>query len=364
MLLLLALPVAADARKQVTNSDPQLRLQGYEQQQEMKKNSPYKELKWQFLGPVNVSGRCTDVAVVAPKGKNYTIYAATASGGLWRTVNEATTWEPIFENAPSVAIGDVALAASDPDTIWIGTGEANIFRSSQAGCGVYKSNDGGKSWQHMGLTDTYTIPRIVIHPRDADTVYVAASGHEWTRNSERGVYKTIDGGKTWQKVLFIDSETGAIDLAMDPADSETLYAAVWQRTRLKWNDPRNGAAKRQKRHLPQPRRRQELAADRPGPAPGQVPRPHRHRRLPGRPECALRPGGQLRDLPPAHGRGTAQPVWRSFLRLHQGRHGLPFRRPRRLLEPGQRPDPGNETVHGTPLQHLRLGLRPDPRRSQ
>ncbi len=118
----------------------------------------------------------------------------------------------------------------------------------------------------MGLTDTYTIPRIVIHPKDPDIVYVAASGHEWTQNSERGVYKTGDGGKTWQKILFIDNETGAIDLAMDPADSETLYAAVWQRTRQKWNDPRNGPAKRQERHLPQQRRRQELAADQPGPA--------------------------------------------------------------------------------------------------
>jgi len=239
-LLLLALPLAANVQNQITNSDPELRLKGYQQQQEMKNNSPYKDLKWQFLGPVNVSGRCTDVAVVAPKGKNYTIYAATASAGLWRTVNEGTTWEPIFDNSPSVAIGDVALAPSDANIIWIGTGEANIFRSSQAGCGVYKSIDGGKTWLHMGLTDTYTIPRIIIHPTDAETVYVAASGHEWTQNSERGVYKTSDGGKTWQKILFIDNETGAIDLAMDPVDSETLYAAVWQRTRQKWNDPRNG----------------------------------------------------------------------------------------------------------------------------
>ena len=239
--LLLMLPFIANAEKQqkITNSDPELRWQGYEQQLEMKKNSPYKDLKWQFLGPLNVSGRCTDVAVVAPKGKNYTIYAATASAGLWRTVNEGTTWEPIFENGPSVAIGDVALAPGDPNTIWIGTGEANIFRSSQAGCGVYKSTDAGKSWQHMGLTDTYTIPRIIIHPKNPDTVYVAASGHEWTHNSERGVYKTVDGGKTWQRILFIDDETGAIDLAMDPGDSEILYAAAWQRTRLKWNDPRN-----------------------------------------------------------------------------------------------------------------------------
>ena len=242
-LLLLALPFAANAQKQkrILNSDPELRLKGYAQQLEMKKSSPYKDLKWQFLGPVNVSGRCTDVAVVAPKGKNYTIYAATASAGLWRTVNEGTTWEPVFENGPSTAIGDVALAPSDPGIIWIGTGEANIFRSSQAGCGVYKSVDAGKTWQHMGLTGTYTVARVVIHPKFPDTVYVAASGHEWTQNSERGVYKTVDGGKTWQKVLFIDNETGAIDLAMDPADSETLYAAMWQRTRQKWNDPRNGA---------------------------------------------------------------------------------------------------------------------------
>ncbi len=243
LLLTLTLPLAAgDAgQKAVTNSDPELRLKGYEQMQGMKKNGPFKDMKWQFLGPVNVSGRCTDVAVVAPKGKNYTIYAATASAGLWRTVNEGTTWEPVFENAASVAIGDVALAPGNPDIIWIGTGEANIFRSSQAGCGVYKSIDGGSTWQHMGLTDTYTIPRIVIHPNDPNTVYLAASGHEWTQNSERGVYKTIDGGKTWQKVLFIDNETGAIDLAMDPADSETLYASTWQRTRRKWNDPRNNA---------------------------------------------------------------------------------------------------------------------------
>jgi photosystem II stability/assembly factor-like uncharacterized protein len=240
--VLLALPFfgwTAAPGQPVTNSDPELRLKGYERQMEMKKTSPYKDLKWQFIGPVNVSGRCTDVAVVAPKGKNYTMFAATASGGLWKTDNEGTTWQPLFENGPSVAIGDVAIAAGDADTIWIGTGEANIFRSSQAGCGIYKTTDGGKTWQHMGLTDTYTIPRIVIHPKNPDIVYVAASGHEWTANAERGVYKTTDGGKSWKKILFIDNETGAIDLAMDPADSESLYATVWQRTRQKWNDPRN-----------------------------------------------------------------------------------------------------------------------------
>jgi photosystem II stability/assembly factor-like uncharacterized protein len=239
LLVLPFLLATAEKPQRIINSDPALRLSGFAQQQEMKKSGPFKDLQWQFLGPLNVSGRCTDVEVIAPKGKNYTMFVATASGGVWRTDNEGTTWEPIFENGASTAIGDLAIAPTDSNIIWIGTGEANIFRSSQAGCGVYKSVDNGKTWQHMGLTDTYTIPRIIIHPKNPDIVYVAASGHEWTPNAERGVYKTIDGGKNWQKILFSSDQAGAIDLAMDPADSETLYTAFWQRTRQKWNDPRN-----------------------------------------------------------------------------------------------------------------------------
>lgn len=223
----------------IASTDPALRVKGFEKHQEMKNDSPYKDMKWQFAGPTNVSGRCASTAVVAPKGKNYTIYAGTASGGLWRTTNEGTSWEPVFEQGPSTAIGAVAIAPSDPRVVWIGTGEANIFRSSQAGCGVFRSTDAGTTWQLMGLENTYTIPRIVIHPKNPDIVYVAASGHEWTANPDRGVYKTTDGGTTWQKVLFASSEAGAIDLVMDPKDNEVLYAATWQRTRVKWNDPRN-----------------------------------------------------------------------------------------------------------------------------
>ena len=223
----------------VQATDPAIRLQGFAAYLEMVKSSPFNSLNWSHIGPTNVSGRCTDIAVVGPRGKSYTIYLATASGGVWKTVNEGTTWDPVFERAASTAIGDIAIAPSNPNILWVGTGEANIFRSSQAGCGIYKSTDGGKTWAHMGLSDTNTIARIVAHPQNPDVVYVAASGHEWTDNAERGVFKTVDGGKTWEKVLFVNERTGAIDLVMDPADSSTLYAATWQRTRLKWNDPRN-----------------------------------------------------------------------------------------------------------------------------
>jgi photosystem II stability/assembly factor-like uncharacterized protein len=225
--------------QRIHSTDPLLRMKWFSQHVEMKKNTPFKDLKWQHVGPKNVSGRSTDIAVVTPKGKNYTIYVATASGGVWKTDNEGTTWEPVFDQGASTSIGDVTIAPSNNDIVWVGTGEPNIFRSSMAGSGVYKSTDAGKTWKHRGLTGTHTIARIVIHPKNPDVVYVAASGHEWTNNKERGVYKTVDGGKNWEKILYIDEETGANDLVMDPSDSNTLYASTWQRIRKKWNDPRN-----------------------------------------------------------------------------------------------------------------------------
>jgi len=244
LLILAAVPFAQQAKKTsiLQSTNPDLRLKGFEQYKAMQAEWKFKDLKWQFIGPTNISGRVTDVAVVAPKGKNYTIYVGSASGGVWKTDNEGTTWAPIFENEATAAIGDIALAPSDQDIVWVGTGEHNIFRSSQAGCGVFKSADGGKTWAHMGLADTNTIARIVVHPADPDIVYVAAGGHEWTKSADRGVYKTVDGGKTWEKILYANDETGAYDLVMDPRSSETLYAAMWQRTRKKWNDPRNDAS--------------------------------------------------------------------------------------------------------------------------
>ena len=134
------------------------RLAWYQKHTEMKESSPYKNLKWQFLGPTNISGRVTDVAVTTPRSNTYAIYAATASGGVWKTENEGTTWKPVFEHGVSTSVGDVTIAPSNQDVVWIGLGEANVFRSSMAGAGVYKSVDAGETWKHMGLATAHTIP--------------------------------------------------------------------------------------------------------------------------------------------------------------------------------------------------------------
>lgn len=240
-ILLLALPLSShtdqDEHQPIQSTSPDQRMQWFEMHMAMKKSSAFNKLKWNFIGPDNISGRLTDVDVNPDRTR--TIYAASASGGVWKTDNAGTTWKPVLENAPSTSIGDVTIAPSDPKTIWVGTGEANILRSSQAGAGVFKSTDGGNSWTHMGLTGTHTIPRIIIHPNNPDIVYIAAGGHAWTDNPERGVYRSKDGGLNWKKVLYVDERTGAIDLAMSPDDLDELYAATWQRVRRRWSDPQN-----------------------------------------------------------------------------------------------------------------------------
>jgi photosystem II stability/assembly factor-like uncharacterized protein len=155
----------------------------------------------------------------------------TASGGVWKTTNNGTTWEPIFDKESVSTIGDIAIAPSDPSVVWVGTGEPNNRQSSSWGDGAYKSLDGGKTWKKMGLEATRHIGRIVIHPKNPEVVYVAALGHLWGANPERGVYKTSDGGKTWSQVLKINDDTGVSDIAMDPQSPDTLYAAAYQRRR-------------------------------------------------------------------------------------------------------------------------------------
>lgn len=214
------------------------RVQWYKAYLELKDKSIFKEVPWQFVGPTNISGRMTDVEVVTPKGENYTIYVAGASGGIWKTENEGISWKPVFEHGMSTGFGDLALDPQNQNTVWAGTGEANIFRSSNAGAGIYVSKNAGQTWQHKGLVNTNTISRIVVHPQKSDVVYVAAGGNEWTNSEERGVYKTTDGGNSWEKILYVDEMTGAYDLLINPENPDILYATTWQRIRKKWNDPR------------------------------------------------------------------------------------------------------------------------------
>ncbi len=240
LLPILMFAVLANAQKAPV-IDGATKLHAYEKHEQMRSASRFDSLHWQFIGPTNISGRCTDVEAVQPRGKSYTIWVGTASSGIWKSVNEGVTFEPVFEQYGTSTIGDIAIAPSNPEIVWAGTGEANIFRSSNAGCGVWKTEDGGTSWTHMGLENTFTISRIIIHPENPEIVYVASAGHEWTHNEERGIYKTTDGGKKWEKINYINKETGFIDLVMHPRDPEILYATSWQRTRLKWNDPRTYA---------------------------------------------------------------------------------------------------------------------------
>ncbi|MFN8138521.1 MAG: hypothetical protein U0R49_01865 [Fimbriimonadales bacterium] len=215
--------------------EAKLRHSAFKKHTEMLDRSPFKAMEWTFVGPVTATGRCTDVEC-DPKNPKL-IYVAAASGGVWKTEDEGATWTPIFEHEASAVIGDIAIAPNDSKTIWVGTGEANILRSSMAGTGIYKSTDGGKSFKHMGLTESQHIARILVNPKDPDIVYVAVPGHEYTYNKERGVYKTTNGGKTWTQVFFKDEKTGVIDLAMDPKNPDTLYAGTAERLRKKWNDP-------------------------------------------------------------------------------------------------------------------------------
>src|SRR5262245_31608179 len=170
----------------------------------------------------------------------YTIYAATRSGGVWKTINAGTTWEPITDSAGIAAVGAVALAPSRPSTVWVGTGDQANARSSISGKGVFKSTDAGKTWEFMGLGDSHHIARIVIHPTNPDIVYVAAIGHLFSKNEERGVFRTTDGGKTWKKALYINDGVGAIDLVMNRKSPGTIYAAMYDKDRRPWQIVESG----------------------------------------------------------------------------------------------------------------------------
>ncbi|MEP6691027.1 MAG: hypothetical protein ABJD07_07710 [Gemmatimonadaceae bacterium] len=192
-------------------------------------SSTLNAFRWRSIGPANMGGRVSDVVGIPSPSK--TFYVAAAAGGVWKTTNAGTTFQPVFDHERVASMGALAIAPSDTNQVWAGTGEQNSRNSLEPGGGIYKSADGGKTWKSMGLVETQQIARIVVHPTDPNIVYVAALGHAWGSNKERGLYKTTDGGATWTLAKFISDKAGFIDVAMDPREPNTLYASSYERQR-------------------------------------------------------------------------------------------------------------------------------------
>ncbi len=188
------------------------------------------KFSWRALGPAVMGGRTVDIEAV--EKQPWIIYAAVGPSGVWKSENAGVTWFPVFYREATVSVGDIAISPSHPDIIWVGTGEATCRNSVTIGDGVYKSEDAGRSWKNMGLRETRHISRIIVNPGDPNIVFVAAMGHLWGPNPDRGVFKSIDGGQTWEKVLYVNENTGIADLAMDPENSLILYAAAYEHRRL------------------------------------------------------------------------------------------------------------------------------------
>ncbi len=191
-----------------------------------------KGLSFRALGPGISSGRISDLAVTP--GRPWEYYVSTASGGLWKTVNSGTTWQPIFDHEGSYSIGCIAMDPANPLALWVGTGENNSQRSVAYGDGVYKSVDGGTNWENVGLADSEHIGKILVDPRNSNHVYVASQGPLWREGGDRGLYETLDGGATWNRILHIDEHTGVSDLVMDPRNPDVMYASSYQRRRHVW----------------------------------------------------------------------------------------------------------------------------------
>lgn len=219
-------PMSADAR-----------LKGMHQRQILKSKTILDSIKFRNIGPSVMSGRVVDIDANPSDPTEF--YVAYASGGLWHTNNNGQSFTPVFDSADVITIGDIAINWKTK-TIWVGTGEVNSSRSSYAGIGIYKSSDNGKTWQYMGLPESHHIGKIQLHPTDDNIAWVAVSGHLYSPNKERGVYKTTDGGATWKQTLYVDDNTGAIDMDINPKNPMEVYAAMWYRTRRAWNFEEGG----------------------------------------------------------------------------------------------------------------------------
>lgn len=231
MLLSLVTPDATS--QSLSQSD-----QAWSRRQSMEQQSLFQGLPWRCIGPVDQGGRLVDIEPVP--GEPFTFYIAYASGGIWKTENSGTTYEPLFDFQRTIIIGDLAVDPQDPQTLWVGTGENNSSRSSYGGAGVFRSKDGGKTWQPAGLAQSDRIGRILVDPRNSKRVVVASLGPLYTEGGQRGIYETTDGGASWTPVLTIDERTGFVDMVRDPTNPDILYASAWERLRRPWDFVESG----------------------------------------------------------------------------------------------------------------------------
>ena len=222
---------------QVKTSGKETNLSGMQKRKLLEENSVVKDIKYRNIGPSIMGGRVVDMDVNPANPIEF--YIAYASGGLWHTTNNGQSFVPVFEKENAFTIGDIAVNWKT-NTIWLGSGEANSSRSSYAGNGIYKSNDAGKTWEYLGLPQSQHIGKIILHPTNSNIAWVGAIGHLYSANKERGVYKTTDGGKTWKQVLYVDENTGVIDMDINPKNPDELYASAWYRTRRAWNFKESG----------------------------------------------------------------------------------------------------------------------------
>jgi len=232
LLLFTLLSVTILSNAQVRPTPANERLKGMEKRLSLEKASTINHVAFRSIGPTVMSGRVVDLDANPDDPTEF--YVAYASGGVWHTTNNGLSFTPIFDSVETLTIGDIAVNWKDR-TIWVGTGEVNSSRSSYAGTGMYKSNNNGKTWQYIGLPESHHIGKVQLHPSDANTAWVAVLGHLFSANKERGVYKTTDGGQTWKQTLYIDDNTGVVDLDINPQNPNEVYAAAWYRTRRAWN---------------------------------------------------------------------------------------------------------------------------------
>jgi photosystem II stability/assembly factor-like uncharacterized protein len=235
ILTLLLVTILSNAQVGYTPGD--IRLKSLKQRQALVETSLVNNVKFRNIGPTVMSGRVDDIEANPDDPTEF--YVAYASGGLWHTTNNGQSFTPIFDSAEVISIGDIAVNWKTR-TIWVGTGEVNSSRSSYSGIGVYKSKDEGKTWEYLGLPESHHIGKIVLHPTDENTAWVAVLGHLYSPNKERGVYKTTDGGKSWKQTLAIDDNTGAVDMDINLQNPDELYATAWYRTRRAWNFEESG----------------------------------------------------------------------------------------------------------------------------